>query len=109
MHNFTSNCDSKDALAAFILLKNETQLPQWRAQPGWVIMYKSIRKELEPEVEIFRIVQGSHKMAEERQIHDHSSKICLQLNQVLVFDGDVVIEYPLSGDGLGLLKAYKKR
>lgn len=110
MQNFTSDCEPKGAPAAFILSKNDTQLPRWRAQPGWVIIYRPIKEELNPEVGFLKIIEGSHKMSDEQQIRGSQPReIRLQPNQVLVLDGDAVIEYPLPGGGLGLLKAFKKK
>lgn len=81
-----------------------------RAGHGRVFIYKALKEALGPENGFFRIVEGSHRMSSVEQIKSAQARdVNLKLGQVIILDGDLVIEYPREGSGgVGLLKCLVK-
>lgn len=93
----------------FILMRNPEQLKRWRARPGGVIIYRSLEEELGPEHGFIKIVEGSHRMPPSQVTQAEAKPIRLRRDQAILVDGDVVIEYPPSGGGLGMLSSLDKK
>ena len=48
-------------------------------------------------------------MRPEQIAEAEAEEIQLQFGQALILDGDVVIEYPMAGGGIGLVKCLSKK
>ncbi|KAI9893023.1 MAG: hypothetical protein M1814_000907 [Vezdaea aestivalis] len=92
----------------FSFYSNEKQLPRLRAGPGKVILFRPIEKEIGTENGLFRIVPDSHKMSYIESVKVQSESIRIKPNQILLLDGNMLIEYPKEGGGLGLLWSTNK-
>jgi len=73
-----------------------------------VFIYRAVEEALGPENGFFRIVEGSHRMKPEEVINAQAKDIHLELGDIIIVNGDLVIEYPQSGGGVGLLKCVSK-
>lgn len=91
--------------AVIMFAENNTQLPHFKATPDLVMVFRPFDNILNSENGFFKITKGRNVASSllASQI-DH-----LQLNQVLVLDGNVEICYPLPGGGLCMLHGIKKQ
>ena len=84
-------------------IRNNPQLPPYRAGLGKVLLFKLIDYGLSEEVRFLRYFEGSHKKS--KSIGDMPERgICVELNQILVMDGDLVIRWPKTGGGIFMLQ-----
>jgi hypothetical protein len=104
-------------LRALIFLQNEKKLPPYRAAPGHLVFYRPLSGILETKNGLFKIYPGSHKLDGKPDSESDSKpdskqvvqpiEITLQPDEVLMIDGNIVIEYPCDGGGVGLMEVWK--
>ena len=89
-------------------VRNNPQLPPYRAGPGKVLLFKPIDHGLSEGVGFLRYFEGSHKKS--KSIGDMPERgICVELDQILVMDGDLVIRWPKTGGGIFMLQGIIKK
>lgn len=91
-----------------VWIRNLNQLPRLKAGRGRVFIYRAVEEALGPENGFFRIVEGSHRMRFEEAIIAQAKDIHLEPGDIIIVDGELVIEYPQTGGGVGLLKCVAK-
>ena len=89
-------------------MHNPKQLKRLKAGRGRVFIYRAVEEALGPENGFFKIVEGSHRMKPEEIINTQAKDIRLDPGDIIIVDGNLVIEYPQSGGGVGLLKCVSK-
>lgn len=94
--------------AAVVWMKNPSQLQRLKAGRGLVFIYKAVEETLGPENGFFRIVEGSQRMSPEQIVNANARDIYLQPGEAIILDGDLAIEYPQAGGGVGLVKCISK-
>ena len=75
-----------------------------RAGPGWIYIYKALDKSLDINVGLFRVMSGSHKMSPTQLERAFRQDLIIKPNQVLILDGNLIVDWPTTGGGVGLLK-----
>ena len=90
-------------------MRNNTQLGRFHAGKDHVFIYRPLEEALGPHNGFFKVVAGSHNMRPEQIAEAEAEEIQLQFGQALILDGDVVIEYPMAGGGIGLVKCLSKK
>ena len=88
--------------------KNPKQLQRFRAGRDRVFIYRPLEEALGPENGFFRIVEGSHRMGKDGVTNANAKDIRLEPGQAIILDGDLQIEYPQAGGGVGLAKCIGK-
>jgi hypothetical protein len=91
-----------------VWMQNYKQLQRVRAGRGRVFIYKAVEGTLSPENGFFRVVEGSHLMGPEQVMNAKAKDIYLEPGQAIIVDGELIIEYPQTGGGIGLLKCISK-
>lgn len=97
---------------ALYFLRNEKKLPAFRAAPGHVLFYRLLSRTLDTTNRLFKIYLRSHKLDKlklDKLQEVPSIEMSLPPNQVLKIDGNIVIEYPCDGGGVGLMEAWTLR
>jgi hypothetical protein len=89
-------------------MRNVKQLQRLKAGRGRVFIYRAVGDTLGPDNGFLRIVEGSHRMSPDQFIDATAREIRLEPGQAIIMDGDLVIEYPQAGGGVGLLKCISK-
>ena len=89
-------------------MRNVKQLQRLKAGRGRVFIYRAFKDPLGPENGFIRIVEGSHLVGPEHLINASATEIRLKPGQAIIMDGELVIEYPQSGGGVGLLQSISK-
>ncbi|KAI9763222.1 MAG: hypothetical protein M1840_000840 [Geoglossum simile] len=86
---------------AFITVYNPRPLPPVQAGGDNVLIWRTFEKPLNATNGFFRVVAGSSSMGEADYIE-------IQDNQVLILDGERIIQYSQGGSGLGQYKLVRK-
>ena len=89
-------------------MQNPKQLPFVWAGRGRIYIYKAIDTPLNVENGFFRIIEGSPLMTLDEVKKIPPTNITLLPGQIIIMDGDLVIQYSKTGGGLGLLKCISK-
>ncbi|KAF7852552.1 hypothetical protein EAF04_010953 [Stromatinia cepivora] len=92
-----------------IWMQNPTQLMRYKAGKELVFIYRPLEEALGPHNGFFKVVAGSHRMRPEEFLKAEVIEIHLKPSQVLILDGETVIEYPMAGGGgIGLMRCLSK-
>ena len=89
-------------------MENIRQLQRLKAGRNRVFIYRAFKEALGPHNGFFRIVEGSHRASPEHLINASATEIHLEPGEVIIMDGELVIEYPQRGGGVGLLQVISK-
>jgi hypothetical protein len=91
------------------------QRPPVRAGPQYIFIFRGLGT-LNSSNGFPKIFEGSHKMSNAKVVELMASgqltatDITLQPDQAIIMDGNLVIEYPMAGDGIAFLESiYKPR
>lgn len=108
----TSRCGPyQDAVkdeAIMSTVRNNPQLPPYRAGPGKVLLFKPIDHGLSEEVGFLRYFEGSHRKS--KPIGEMPERgISVELDHILAMDGDLVIRWPKTGGAIFMLQGIIKK
>ena len=84
------------------------RVQRFRAGGGRVFIYKALEERLSLHNGFFKIVVGSQCISLEEIRNAQARDIHCQPGQATILDGDLVMEYPQAGSGVGLLKCLWK-
>ncbi|EDO03442.1 predicted protein [Sclerotinia sclerotiorum 1980 UF-70] len=94
---------------AVIWMQNPTQLIPYKAGKELVFIYRPLEEALRLHNGFFKVVEGSHYMRPEEFLKPEAIEIHVKSGQVLLLDGETVIEYLMAGgSGIGLMRCLSK-
>ncbi|QSS58218.1 hypothetical protein I7I51_07641 [Histoplasma capsulatum] len=94
--------DAEKIRMVVLMSKNHRPLLNVSVGPNYILIFRPFKDILDSN-------NGFFKMRNGRCISSSQSFDCLQLDQALILDGNVRIDYPLTGGGLCMLLVMKKK